>query len=548
MGAAQTASDGPAPPGLPGSVPELLLSRRRTQPDAEFLVTDEERLTFAEADAQSRTLADALLASGVGKGSRVGILFPNCAQWLIAWLAAARIGALTVPLSTFAPGAELARLLRHTDIQVLLMGRSIAGHDLVARVADALPGLADGDAAIALPAVPYLRRVHVWPDCDRPWATPWPASFGPVAPLTGPAEQEVGPADELVLVTTSGTTALPKSVVHTHGSLVRHAAILARHRGVTPRDRIYSPMPFFWVGGLTMVVLQALCTGATVLAQDVFDAGATLALLERERATFISCWAQASQAMADHPDFAKRDLSSVRGGTMLQALPPERRPAEPELTPNLLGMTETGGPHTMVEVPDTPLPPARRGSFGIPLPGLVQHRIVDTAGLPLPQGQEGQIHVRGQILMSGIYKQERHEVFTADGWYDTGDRGWFDDAGHLHFTGRASALIKTAGSNVSPAEVESVLDAMPGVLHSFVVALPHPVRGEVVGAAVVPANGVQLSVETIVAHARRNLSTFKIPAVVRLLAEQDLPMLATGKINRAQLARILASPEPGRAR
>jgi acyl-CoA synthetase (AMP-forming)/AMP-acid ligase II len=152
-------------------------------------------------------------------------------------------------LSTFAPGAELARLLRHTDTQVLLMGRSIAGHDLVARVADALPGLGDGDSAIALAAVPYLRRVHVWPDSDRAWATPWPGSTGAVAALTDSAEQEVGPADDLVLVTTSGTTALPKSVAHTHGSLVRHAAILARHRGVTSTDRIYSPMPFFWVRG-----------------------------------------------------------------------------------------------------------------------------------------------------------------------------------------------------------------------------------------------------------------------------------------------------------
>ncbi|WP_415822228.1 AMP-binding protein, partial [Mycobacterium senriense] len=124
MAAARTASD--SFPRLPGSVPELL-ARRRAEPDGEFLVTDFERLSFAEADAQSRALADALLASGVGKGTRVGILFPNCAQWLIAWLAAARIGALTVPLSTFAPGAELARLLRHTDTQVLLMGRSIAG-------------------------------------------------------------------------------------------------------------------------------------------------------------------------------------------------------------------------------------------------------------------------------------------------------------------------------------------------------------------------------------------------------------------------------------
>jgi acyl-CoA synthetase (AMP-forming)/AMP-acid ligase II len=538
MAGGPTAAEDSTPSGMPASIPELL-AIRRAAPDGAFLITDDERLTFAEADTASLELADALLAAGVGKGTRVGILFPNCAQWLICWLATARIGALTVPLSTFAPGKELARLMRHTDVQMVLMGQAIAGHNLVERMQDALPGLTDGQVVIAAPEAPYLRRIHVWPDCDRSWATPWPRAE-PGVSLAALAEHEVVPADDLVVVTTSGTTALPKSVVHTHGSLVRHAYILARHRGVTFTDRIYSPMPFFWVGGLTMVVLQALSTGAAILAQDVFEAGSTLALLERERATFISCWTQASQAMADHPDFAKRDLSSVRGGTMLQALPPDQRPSEADLTPNLLGMTETGGPHTMVEVPDTPLPPELRGSFGIPLPGVVQHRIVDPAsGVDAAPGQEGEIQVRGQILMNGIYKQERHEVFGPDGWYGTGDRGWFDDAGHLHFTGRASALIKTAGSNVSPAEVESVLDSMPEVLHSFVVALPHPVRGQVVGAAVVPAHGASLSVETIVAHARRNLSTFKVPTVIRLIAEDDLPMLPTGKVDRQALVRVL---------
>ncbi|MCW2511038.1 MAG: hypothetical protein JWR11_80 [Mycobacterium sp.] len=538
MSAAPTAPGTPAHETLPGSIPELL-ALRRTHPDGEFLVTDDERLSFAEADRQSRELADGLMAQGVGKGTRVGILFPNSAQWIVAWLAAARIGALTVPLSTFAPGAELARLLRHTDTQVVLMGRSIAGHDLVARLADALPGLARGDAAIALLEVPFLRRVHVWPDCDRSWAAPWPGTTGPVVSLTDSAEKEVRPADELVLVTTSGTTAQPKSVAHTHGSLVRHAYLLAHHRGVAATDRVYSPMPFFWVGGLTMVVLQALSTGATVLAQDVFEPRSTLALLERERATYVSCWAQASQAMTDHPDFAKRDLSSVRGGTMWEALPPERRPSEPDLTPNLLGMTETGGPHTMVEVPDTPLPIERRGSFGIPLPGVVQHRIVDPNGVEVPSGQPGEIQVRGAILMSGIYKLERHEVFGPDGWYSTGDRGWFDDANHLHFTGRASALIKTAGSNVSPAEVESVLDAMPEVLHSFVIALPHPVRGEVVAAAVVPVYGAELSSESVADHARANLSGFKVPTVIAILTESELPMLPTGKLDRQGLVRVL---------
>lgn len=541
MAGAPTAAAESMPNDVPARIPDLL-ALRRGAPDSAFLITDDERLTFAEADGASLELAEALLAVGVGKGTRIGILFPNCAQWLISWLAAARIGALTVPLSTFAPGAELTRLLRHTDVQVVLMGRTVAGSDLVERVADALPGLTDGGAAIAQPAAPYLRRIHVWPSCDRSWASAWPQRTKWAALLVSSAEDEVRPADDLVVVTTSGTTAQPKSVVHTHGSLVRHAYILARHRGVTSADRIYSPMPFFWVGGLTMVVLQALSTGAAILAQDVFEAGSTLALLERERATFISCWAQASQAMADHPDFAKRDLSSVRGGTMLEALPPDRRPNEPDLMPNLLGMTETGGPHTMVEVPDTPLPPELRGSFGIPLPGVVSHRIVDPAtGTEATPGHEGEIQVRGQILMSGIYKQERHEVFGPDGWYATGDRGWFDDSGHLHFTGRASTVIKTAGSNVSPAEVEAVLDSMPEILHSFVVALAHPVRGQVVGAAVVPSRGAAPSVEAIVAHARRNLSTFKVPTVIRVVAETELPMLPTGKVDRQALVGLLTA-------
>ena len=153
MAGAPGAADDSTPNGMPASIPELLRIRR-AEPDGEFLVTDSERLTFAEADTASLELADSLLASGVGKGTSVGILFPNCAQWLISWLAAARIGALTVPLSTFAPGAELGRLLRHIDVQVLLMGQSIAGRDLVERIEEAVPGLTDGGAAVAAPAVP----------------------------------------------------------------------------------------------------------------------------------------------------------------------------------------------------------------------------------------------------------------------------------------------------------------------------------------------------------------------------------------------------------
>ena len=123
------------------------------------------------------------------------------------------------------------------------------------------------------------------------------------------AESEVTPADDLAIINTSGATAAPKSVVHTHGSLVRHAALLAERRGLTSEDRIYSPMPFFWVGGLTMVLLAALVSGAAAVTQERFEPGEALDLIERERVTQVSCWPNASRQMADHPSFDGRDLA-----------------------------------------------------------------------------------------------------------------------------------------------------------------------------------------------------------------------------------------------
>ena len=126
-------------------------------------------------------------------------------------------------------------------------------------------------------------------------------------------------------------------MVHTHGSLVRHAALLAERRGLTPADRIYSPMPFFWVGGITMVLLHALTSGAAAVVQERFEPGEALDLIERERVTHLSCWPNAARAMAEHESFPGRDLSAVRSGTLHEALPPELRPAAPDLAPTSLG-------------------------------------------------------------------------------------------------------------------------------------------------------------------------------------------------------------------
>src|SRR6202167_5678727 len=154
---------------MPATVAQLISARQSSSDDA-FVITARERLTFGEADRQSAALAGALLREGVGKGSRVGILYPNGVDWVVTWLAAARIGALTVPLSTFAPGRELARTIQHTDVQYLTMASSFDGQSLCERMESGLEGLADSTYEIQLSGAPYLRRIWMG-DAGRPsWA------------------------------------------------------------------------------------------------------------------------------------------------------------------------------------------------------------------------------------------------------------------------------------------------------------------------------------------------------------------------------------------
>jgi acyl-CoA synthetase (AMP-forming)/AMP-acid ligase II len=495
-------------------------------------------MTFGEADQESARLAARLLATGVGKGTRLAVLYPNGGAWLVAWLAAARIGALTVPLSTFAPGPELARVLRHTDVHAVLMAGSFAGDSLTTRLEAGLPGLAESGPDLYLEAAPHLRWVCV--DNGTPaWSRELPDAAS--ASLTGEAESEVVPADQLAVVTTSGTSATPKSVVHTHGSLIRHAALLAARRELGPRDRIYSPMPFFWVGGITMVVLAAYCSGAGAVVQERFEPGEALDLIERERVTQVSCWPNAAHQLAEHPSFPHRDLSAVRGGTLLEVLPPDSRPPSPDLAPNVLGMTETGGPHTGSDDPYRPLPEHLRGTIGHGLEGM-EHLIVSRETcLPQPPGEEGELFVRGAFLMDGIYKRERHDVFTPDGWYPTGDLGWFGTDGHLRFIGRTGTMIKTAGSNVSPAEVESAFLELPQVGAAFVFGIPASLRGEDVVAVVVRRGPDRLDVDELRAAAGQRLSGYKVPRQIEVLDDADLPMLPTGKVDLVALRELVGS-------
>lgn len=548
-----------------GAFARELAARFGEQP---LLVHAGRALTYREADARSQRIAKGLLASGIGKGTRVGVLLPNGPDWVLAWLAAARIGAVVVPINTFYQARELAFALRHADVALLLTTARFLNHDYLERLERAAPELAEQRGApLRVRALPFLREVRVWESAGREntgaesaepvrtWTSGGAAALEALGArlddaLLAEAEREVSPADPLVVIYSSGSTGDPKGAIHAHGSVLRHARNLNQYRDLVPDDRMYSPMPFFWVGGFVFSLLAVMHAGASLITEDAFEPGATLALLERERATIVSGWPHYGTALAQHPDFGKRDLSALRAGNLYAVLPEAKRPRDLGLRATGLGMTETCGPHSMGHI-DEELPERLRGSFGRAVPG-VEHKIVNAlTGEPLAAGELGEICVRGDSLMLGLVKRERGDTFDAEGFYHTGDSGFFDAEGNLFFRGRLGELIKTGGANVTPREVEAVLEAQPEVESAAVLGVAHTDRGENVAAAIVLREGAELAPSALRERLKRELAAYKLPRHVFLMTASELPMTDSGKLDRRrlreELERRIAAGESGDA-
>ncbi len=260
------------------TLPALLRRSVRDFGHQTYVVTPTDRLTYEQADRRSADAARWLLHAGVGKGQRVGLFFPNGVDWVIWWLAASRIGALAVPLSTMYAPAELANVLRLADIGVLVAPGRILDIDVAERLESTIPGLANqpGDR-LSLPAVPYLRRIVLTADTDRRWATRYHDDEKALVQqdVLAAVENEVSPADLAVMVHTSGSTADPKGVVHTHGTLVRQTSTwpgaIRSVTGSGPSARILCAMPFFWVGGL-LAATGALHEPVTLLVLPRLEA------------------------------------------------------------------------------------------------------------------------------------------------------------------------------------------------------------------------------------------------------------------------------------
>jgi acyl-coenzyme A synthetase/AMP-(fatty) acid ligase len=535
------------PPDYPATIASLLHHAVAVHGEREFVVSGEARTTFAQAERGSAQLAARLLAAGIGKGTRVGILMPNTPDWAVVFLAVTRIGALAVLISTTYQRRDLAHVLRHGDIDTLFMAGKFLNHDYVARLEEIAPELRgqEGVGDLRCPSLPLLRRVYVWgawPGWGRSAEEllEWRPAAGDE--LLRAVEAQVTPADLCLVIYTSGSTAAPKGIVHAHGPIVRRPHIVRGQKMYEADDRLLQLGPFCWVGGV-LSLLWALEIGLCVVCPPDPKTETVVATIAREKPTRIQAQPGQIKLLRAHPGVAAMDPATVR---FLDG----ERGADGELIAEDrfsrgLGMTETVAMHSLELWGE--MAPDKVGAFGRGAPDI-ERRIRDPeTGDWLGPDREGELWVRGPGVLNGLYKEDRAEVFDADGFYPTGDRCRIDADGFLYFLGRSGEMIKTGGANVSPREVEAAIEAYPEVEEAGVFALPGEGHDQMVAAVVIVRPGTKLSPDDLRQRLRGEISAFKIPKLVFVETYEATPRTRSGKLDKRQFAKAVIAGERGPA-
>ncbi len=539
-------------PEVPTSVPAWWRDLMERHGSKDLVSKEGEALTYGQVDERSANLARGLLAQGVGKGSRVGILMPNGPEWIIAWLATQRIGALGVTLSTFFTARELAYAVRNADVGILLASRSYLRNDYVARLEEAFPTLAthDGKQDLAASECPFLRSAWIVDDDVPSWARGSLADLekiGEASTLYTPAllaavESEVAPSDLGIMIYTSGSTALPKGVVHNQAASMSKVAFLMSTPNMIPAnthegDRLLVVQPYFWVGGF-LTLVGCIMVGATVLCEDDHKPERLLEAIRRDKPTHVTGTPASLKAIMACKDYKEGELSGLKASSSSQrAFNPQNVPGNARIWDSL-GMTETMGPHSGYPSGD-PSPPQAMNSWGKSL-FKMEYKIVDTETRePVGPNVPGELCVRGPWLMEGFYKKLRREVFDADGYYPTGDKCYLDDEGYLYFQGRLGGMIKTAGANVSPEEVEEVIRLQPGVVDVAVYPVPDEKLGQMVVAVVAMTSDAGMDEAGLKAALKGELSAFKVPKRILFLPFEEFPRTPSNKIRRPALAAMM---------
>jgi acyl-CoA synthetase (AMP-forming)/AMP-acid ligase II len=509
---------------LPQTVPAALERAARDFGDAEAVVDRSDRWTFAQLHDESLRVARALAASGVTRGDRVALWSPNSARWIAASFGVYAAGAVLVPVNTRFKGMEAAHVLGRSGASLLLASTDAVGTDLMALLEGA--------------ALPALREAVVVEGPPRPGAIAWDDFVGRAAAGTDGPLPDVEADDLADIIFTSGTTGAPKGAMLGHGPSVRTYEAWSDAVGLRRGDRYLCVYPFFHTAGLKSAVLACVLRGATVLPHAVFDAGVVMQRVAEERITVLPGPPTVFQSILEHPERARFDLSSLRlSVTGAATVPVEvvRRMREDLHIATVVtgyGLTETTGTVSMCHHDDPPEVIAT--TVGRPLPG-VSVRVTDEKGAAVPEGETGEILVKGYNIMRGYFDDAEATAgaFDEDGFLRTGDIGLVGDDGNLRITDRKKDMFIVGGFNAFPAEIEGIVLTHPGVAQVAVVGVPDDRLGEVAQAYVVRRSGGDVDEGALIAWCREHMANYKVPRAVHFVDE--LPLTASGKVQRFRL-------------
>lgn len=505
------------------------------------------RRTYAQVWEEASTVARALVARGVTKETRVGLLATNRPEWITAMFGVALAGGTCVALSTFAKASELEYQLRVGDVSLLVFERSVLARDFAAELLELCPELAKAASAegeVQSTRLPFLRRVVCIGDATPPgafesWSDLLRGERLAPAALVEAIAAEVLPTDRGLVFFSSGSTAKPKAIVHAHRAAAIQCWRWRRIFAVDPDVRTWTANGFFWSGNFAMALGTTFAAGGCLVLQRHFAPGEALRLMQAERVSLPLAWPHQWAQLIDDPSYREVDLGSLRyvGETSpLRAHPTVK--ADWQEPVSAYGNTETLTLNT-AHPSGTPAAIAQ-GNHGFPLPGNTLRIVEPMTGQVLSRGEVGEIAVKGPTLMLGYLRVAVEDIFDAEGFFRTGDSGFVDAEGRLHWQGRLNDIIKTGGANVSPLEIDAVLAECPGVKIATTVGVPHDTLGEIVVACVVPDTGAAVDEAQVRAFVSKRLSSYKVPRRVLFLKESDLTLTGSNKVKTAPLRELAA--------
>ena len=494
---------------------QILPEAARRFGDKTALVVEGATFGFAELDALSSRVAHGLVSVGVAPGDRVTLYGPNCWEWVVAYYAIAKTGAVVNPISSMLTSEEVGYVVRDSGARVLVTSGD-KGQPLLDLVGTDLEHLVTWGSEVP----PGATSLAQWTDgADHDF------------PLVPRAAGDLG-----AICYTSGTTGHPKGAMQSNRSVVAAGVgtVLMGARG--PDDRVLNSLPLAHVYG-SCVLNAVMLAGSTLIMVPRFEADAVLAAIATHRATLMDGVPTAYYYLLAHPGFDQADLSSLTrcwvGGQTLpaaKALEFTARTGCP--IHEVWGMTELAGAASANPV----VGPNKPGTIGIAFPASAMQVVdIEDPSIVLGPGERGELMFRGPLVMDGYYGNDAatRASIEPDGWLHSGDIATVDEDGYFTIVDRKTDMILTAGFNVYPAEVERVLCMHPSVALAAVTGVPDEVKGELAKAYVVLKPGAVATSEDLVAHCREHLAAYKIPRAVQFVSE--VPITASGKIMRRLL-------------